>query len=438
MKPEKNIEVATSLSTSRRLNQLKWTSLVVLVVSGIALLISILEGAHGLWPWVRAFAEAAIVGGLADWFAVTALFRKPMGLPIPHTAIIPRSKNRIADGLARFVKENFLEPSVLLDKVQAFDPASKLAGFLQDESRVKQLTELTRKGLLEGADWLNDPKIRESFIKILRNAIENWNAARTAGNLLTFVTRNERHQVLLDHVLEQVGDLLNKKEVKTWASERMVKMARDEWPTVIGMINTVKSVDGIADAMASKLGGTLTEYLAKILKNPEHELRKEFSETLKVFIQRLQEDADFGAYVDELKSKLLDSPAVNDYVAALFEDVKKLVLDQLASSETPLMRNVRGGIASIGSRIGNDPELQSSINKHILSGVEKLVADLQDSATSHISQTIKSWDERQIVETLEGQIGSDLQFIRLNGTLVGGLIGTLMHAAITFIPGIAG
>ena len=421
-----------------RLSRLKWTALAFLAITSLTLLVSVLFGGQGIWAWVHAFAEAAIVGGLADWFAVTALFRKPLGLPIPHTAIIPRSKDRIADGLASFVQEHFLNPSVLLAKIQAFNPASRIASFMQDPEQVKHWTEIAREGLLDGVDWLDDPTIRENFVSILRDAVEKWNAANTAGQVITVLTRDGRHQVILDSVLEQIGTLLSSPKVKSWASARMVEMARSEWPKIVGMINAVKSVDGVAETMAGNLGSTLTVYLANILKDPEHALRKAFDQEVIDFTLRLQTDAKFGADIQRMKSELLQSAAVKDYIGEIFEDIKQTMRAQLMSSETPLMRKVRSAIGNLGSRLGNDPNLLNSINKHILLNAEKLVVDLQESITTHIAQTIKAWDERQIVDTLEVNIGSDLQFIRLSGTLVGGVIGMLLHAGMTFLPALAG
>ena len=430
----KQDQIISKVDPMRRLNQLKWTALSLLIFGGITLLVSVIAGGQGAWSWIRAFAEAAIVGGLADWFAVSALFRKPLGLPIPHTAIIPRSKDRIADGLANFVEEHFLTSAVLLEKIQAFDPASRLASFMESPDRVAQSAEVVRGWLLEGADWMDDPVIRDRIVSILRDTIEKWDAASTAGEVLGVLTQDGRHQELLNTVLEQVGGVLGSKQVKDWVSQKMLTMARSEWPWIIKTIDAVKSVDGIAEKMAENLGDTLIKELENILGNPKHELREKFDRQVIDFTQRLKEDTKFSAYIQQLKSDLLQSNALNEYTAKIFQKLMPLARSQLESGDTALMRNVKSCIAKLGERIGNDPALKASINKHILLSAEKLVGDLQGSITSHISQTIKAWDERQLVETLELNVGSDLQFIRLNGTLVGGGIGMLLHAALIWIP----
>jgi uncharacterized membrane-anchored protein YjiN (DUF445 family) len=195
----------------RRLKALA-LGLLLLMLAGFA--VSHWQGERGIWAWVSAFCEAAAVGALADWFAVVALFRRPMGLPIPHTAIIPRSKERIGDSLALFVRDQFLEPGVLLAKLQVFDPASRLGSWLADPARSRMLADMARGWALQALDFFDETAVRRQLHAFVVQQLRQWNAAATAGELLALLTADGRHQRVLDEGLQRLGRWLEQPEVK--------------------------------------------------------------------------------------------------------------------------------------------------------------------------------------------------------------------------------
>ena len=174
------------------------------------------------------------------------------------------------------------------------------------------------------------------------------------------------------------------------------------------------------------------------MRNPNHDVRKHYDAKIADFIERLRSDPDLSAVVREVKSKILNSPAVRAYAERVVDDVKTLLRNELSSPDTSLMMHLRDGLATLGRRLGSDQNLREAINSHILSMADKLVHDLREGVTDHIAQTVKAWDEQELVDTLELNVGSDLQFIRLNGTLIGGVIGLTLHAAVQFLPAVVG
>ncbi len=398
-----------------------------LATAVLGLIISTALGGQGLWGWLKAFCEAAAVGALADWFAVVALFRRPLGLPIPHTAIIPANKERIADNLAVFVRDHFLDPKTLLEKIAVFDPAARLSQWLADPLRVQVWVNTARQWGLQALDWLDDRRLQQGLKDILLDALQRWDAAQTAGQVLTVLTRDGRHQELLDGTLDKLGEFLSQDAVKQRVSALLVKHARKEWPTIVGLVNAVKSVDSLADSLADKLANALMAELQDILREPDHPLRVAYGEQVEAFITRLRTDPALAARVQELKAQLIDNPAVHTYVEGLAQEAKDWLRRDLSDPNSHLGLHLHAALSGIGSKLASDATMREAINTHILSAAGQLAHDLRDGVTAHIATTVKGWDDRALVREMERSVGKDLQFIRLNGTLVGGLIGLALY-----------
>ena len=409
------------------LRQMKLIALSFLLAAIAGLALAIVMGGQGGWGWLRAFSEAAAVGAIADWFAVVALFRHPLGLPIPHTAIIPNNKDRIADNLAIFVRDHFLEPKALLAKLSVFDPAARLSQWMTEPERVKIWVDAARLWGLESLNWLDDARLQQAFKTLVLDALHRWDAAKSAGQILTLLTRDGRHQELLDESLEKIGAFLSQDDVKKRVSALMVRYARQEWPAITAMVDVVKSVDALGDAMADKLGQALLRELQEILQQPDHPVRLAYGEKVEDFIRRLRADPALVQRVQDIKAQLIDHPGVHTYVDGLVTEVKAWLRRDLSRQDSRLGQHLYDALTGIGIRLSTDASLRQSINEHILSAAAKLVHDLRDGVTEHITHTIKDWDEAKMVREMEINVGKDLQFIRLNGTLVGGLIGLVLY-----------
>ncbi len=409
----------------RRLKALA-LGLLVLMLAGFAL--AHWHGEQGIWAWVGAFCEAAAVGALADWFAVVALFRRPLGLPIPHTAIIPRGKARIADSLAGFVRDQFLEPTVLLAKLQVFDPAARLGSWLADPARTRMLADMARGWALQALDFFDEAAVRRQLHGFVVQQLQQWNAAATLGDLMRLLTEDGRHQRVLDEGLQRLGQWLEQPEVKARASQLIVRYIQREWPRLSSTVSWVKPMDEIGDSLAERLAAAVLAEVQQVLAEPSHPLRQDYEQWLAGYAQRLRDDPALTARIDELKRGMIEHPALQDYVQGLWQRIHASLRADLQRDDSALAGHLQRSLGALARSLQNDPELRDALNQHLLEGAQRLTSRLRDSVTSHIAQTVKGWDERHLVEQLELSVGRDLQFIRFNGTLVGGLIGVLLHA----------
>lgn len=423
------------LSDPRRapLRRLKRQAVALLVLMLAGFWLSHAMGNQGIWAWTRAFCEAATVGALADWFAVVALFRRPMGLPIPHTAIIPANKARVADNLAAFVRNHFLDPAVLLAKLEVFDPAARLGAWLGERRQARLAAQTARAWALQALSLLDEPAVRDAIQGFVLARLRAWNAAGTAGEVLALLTRDGRHQALLDEALKRLGEYLSQGEVKQRASEVMVRYARKEWPRMVGTVNLIKPVDGIADSMAERLANALLDELQAVLSEPEHPLRQDYEQWVAAYLERLRDDPALVAQVAQIKERLLDHPLLREYVQGLWQEVQQSLRQDLSRKGSVLTRHLTHALLALGQRLGQDPALRHAINAHVLGSARALADGLREGVTTHIAQTVKSWDERHLVDELELSVGADLQYIRFNGTLVGGLIGVALHAMVVLV-----
>ena len=400
--------------------------LLAAALAGLAL--AAWQGGQGAWGWLEAFCEASAVGAVADWFAVVALFRHPLGLPLPHTAIIPRSKARVADGLAEFVRDHFLEPEALVARLGVFDPARRLADWLGEPARVDDWVGDARRWALKAVGLFDDDRMRRATLDLVVAQARRWNTAATAAEVLTVLTQGGRHHELLDAGLEKIGGFLGEPEVKAQVSALMVRHARKEWPKVIGMVELVTPVARMADGLADKLSASVLGELREVLAQPDHPVRQRYDQWLAEFVERLRHDEPLVAAFERVKTRALDDPAVLDYAASVWQEVKTLLQADLADEHSALAGHVAQAMRDVGNRLRNDDSLRASLNEHLLSAAGQLAASLRGGVTTHIAQTIKDWDDRQLVDELERSVGKDLQFIRINGTVVGGCVGLVLHA----------
>ncbi|MES2879456.1 MAG: DUF445 domain-containing protein [Pseudomonadota bacterium] len=412
----------------RPLQRMQWIALALLLAAMVGLIVSHLMGGLGAWGWLRAFCEASVVGALADWFAVVALFRHPLGLKLPHTAIIPQSKARIADNLADFVRDHFLDPKTLLSKLAVFDPAMRLSEWLNDPARVKFWMTEARAWALGALHVFDDERMQRATQELIVSQARRWDAALIAGEVLGLLTKDGRHHELLDAGLHKVSEFLMEDQVKDAAAKLMLKHVNKEWPLVVGMVNTVYSASKIADSFAEKLSLSALSELREILAQPDHPLRLRYEQWLMDYIERLRSDPALRTAFNNIKERALTDPAIQTFVASLWTDIKGRMQDDLADPNSAIAGHLEATLRSIGQKLANDPGLRDAINEHILSAAGQMTVSLQSGITSHISETIKAWDDRQLVQEIELNIGRDLQFIRINGTLVGGLAGLALHA----------
>lgn len=397
----------------------------LMVGAAILFVIARTQKGVGAWEWIAAFAEAAMVGALADWFAVVALFKHPLGIPIPHTAIIKNKKDAIAGNLADFIRDKFLAPETLLAKLRQQNPAEHLATYLMSGKNAAGLAAGMSRVIAESLGFIDDDRVQNILGATIYDRIENFDLSSSAGTLLDRLRNDNRHQVVLDELLNRFAAWLATPEAQASLANSIDNMITKDYPIISAFIpNREQFSKGAGDKIARRIN----EYIQAVNADPAHELRNKFDANVTEFIVRLKTDQALRAKIEEIKLDAVQNPFLADYVKNLGNDLKNWLSNDLKQPCSKVHEKISGAVSGLGSTLARNRELKQSLNEHL----EKLIINYGDSVRSaiakHISETVKTWETDEYVNEIELSIGSDLQFIRMNGTLVGGMIGILLHA----------
>jgi uncharacterized membrane-anchored protein YjiN (DUF445 family) len=407
---------ASDAARQTALRRMKMIASGGLVLAAVIFVFSIVVGrGHGFWPYVQAASEAAMIGGLADWFAVTALFRHPLGLPIPHTAIIPRKKDQIGESLGDFVQENFLTPEVLGPRVLAAGIPRKVGEWLAGEGRAEQLAGEVGAAISGASTVLADDEIWSAIEGFAEAQLRRLPVAPIASTLLDLAAEGDQHQVLLTEGLNSMIRFLDDNRA---VFRKRVAEESPEW------------VPEWVDARVfNKLFSSVQNFLADVALDPEHALRKQFDERLRDYADRLRTDPSAAARLEEWKVELLDHPSVRNAISSLWVPLKKVVLEAAADPESELRRVMASVIRQIGVSLRDDVNLQAKFDRWALAVMGHILQHYSAELTGVITHTVSRWDTKSTSRRLELQVGRDLQFIRINGTVVGSVVGLLIYSA---------
>ncbi len=377
-------------------------------------------GPHPVWGYVAAFSEAAMVGAIADWFAVSALFRHPLGLPIPHTAIIPRNKDRIGRHLADFICSNFLSTPQLLAKIRAFDPGRRLADWLANPLHAEQVGVHLVAAAQYGLRALDDQRLQGFLHDTLSAGLRQLDLSQVGGKLLDAATSERRHQAVLDELLLQLAELLQKEglqETLADAIAREVKGLR-----YVGL-------DQVAARLATrKIVSATARTIVDIAENPEHVLRYRFDALVHGFTERLKHDPDFQRRGQAIRDELLEHPAFREYLQGLWHKLQDWLEEDMGREDSSIRARISAMALTLGQRLQQDDTMQAWINEQVLASAPLPIERYREDIRAYITQRIGDWNAQEMTDELERNIGKDLQFIRINGTLVGGLVGLAIHA----------
>ena len=417
-----------SIDRARALTRMKAIALGFLLGAIALLVLAQHFGRHGAWGWIGAFAEAATVGALADWFAVVALFRHPLGLPIPHTAIIPRNKKRIADALARFVADNFLAPEQILKRVDEWNPALRLGEFLSTPERLEQLSRQLQAWARQSLDALDSPVFERELMAMASRQLQQWDTARTASQLMHVLTRGGHHQKVLNAGLSQIAAWMGQPGVRDFITEKLIVMARQEFPKLTWLADKLDYTEDLAVSLSTRLANAIIDEVQDVLNTPDHPLRQRYGTEAMRLVDALEDDPELQQRIAAFKQKLIDSPELQDYVRGLWRQVRAWLRADLARDDSTSMQQFRHYAERLGRRLHDDPVWQTTANEQLRIAGEHIAAQLRVIAPAYIRQTVDAWDTRFLVDEIERSVGRDLQYIRLNGTVIGGLAGLLLHA----------
>ena len=370
------------------------------------------------WPalgFVRAFAEAAMVGGLADWFAVTALFRHPLGLPIPHTAIIPRNKDRIGTTLAAFLRDNFLIPRVVARRMLRLDVAGAagrwLANPLARDGRIARGASALTIHMLQALD---QQRLGGMVKTMIGTRLADLDVAPLLGQALTAAIAEGRHLPLLDGIVRWAARVLEANDhlIRAMVHERAGSILR--WT-------------GLDETLANKIIAGLNGLLSDMAADSAHPLRAKAEEGLESLAYDLIHSPEMRARVEAIKAEIIANPAMQRWLDGLWEQARGGMMRMARDPDRVMQGPIGDALRQLGETLQNEPRLRATINRFVRRTVVGIAADYGDNIVRLVSETVKGWDADTITRRLENAVGRDLQYIRINGTLVGGLVGLVIH-----------
>lgn len=370
------------------------------------------------YPWVsyvKSFAEAAMVGGLADWFAVTALFRHPLGLPIPHTAIIPRNKDRIGEALANFLKENFLVPAVVARRMQRLDVAGVTGRFLQtpagEGTRIRAGASRLIADIFESLD---DERLGGIVKSAISTRLRKMEVSPLLGHALASAINEDRHVPMLEAAIRWTARALD-------ANEPLIR------EMVHKKANWVLKLAGLDEKLADAIIDGLRKLTVEMSTDPAHPVRVRIEEALAQLANDLQTRPETRERVEAIKDQLLDNKSVSLWIDTLWQKGRESIIRAARNPDAVLAGKLGEILKSMGGTLEKDSRIRAAINQFARRAVVGMAASYGGSIVKLVSETVRGWDAQTVTNRLEAAVGRDLQYIRINGTLVGGLVGLALH-----------
>jgi uncharacterized membrane-anchored protein YjiN (DUF445 family) len=427
------MDMNIALDKKADLRQSKRLALSFFAGAAVLFVVSLFLPSNWWTGLLKAFAEAAMVGALADWFAVAALFRR---IPIPfvsrHTEIIPANKHRIADNLAAFVQDKFLDTDSIVGLIQRHDPAQKVADWLVKPGSTEQLGRYLVRTAGWALDFIEDAPVQNFVRRAVHTMIQGVDLSKTAGTILESVTRDNRHHILLDEGIFQLAKLLANEDTQAFIAQGIVDWLREDYAFMEKLLPSELIGRKGADITVKLAAGILK----RVSEDPEHPLRQRFDEFTRDFIERLKQDPAFLEKGEEVKRYLIGDETLNGYIGSLWGDLKGWLQADLHREDSELRRRLLATGAWVGKMLAEDPALRQSLNENLELAARGAAPEFAGFLTRHIADTVKNWDSREMSEQVELNIGKDLQYIRINGTIVGGLIGVVLYLISILLAGV--
>ena len=402
-----------------QLDTMKRRATGLLALSGVVFLVA--RYFEPRFPWlgyIRATAEASLVGGLADWFAVTALFRHPLGIPIPHTAIIATRKDRIGRTLGTFVQNHFLARDVLTARLRGMRVAERAAQWISQVENSRRIARQVAGGLAKTLEALPDEEVRELVRDSVRARLHALRVAPALGKTLSLVLAGSRHQEFLNQAVRLAAQAVHDNQE---IIRQQVKAESPWW--VPGVVD---------DKIYQRIVTAIEHLLQDIGTNPYHPLRAAFDTALRDFIDRLQHSSEVIARAEALKEEWLADPAFVELSARLWETTRRAILGYATRADGATPGPLERGIAAFGTALLANDTLLSEIDEAVIDLTVSVVEQYRHEVADLIAQTVAGWDPDATADRIELAIGRDLQFIRINGTLVGGLVGLVLYTISRF------
>jgi uncharacterized membrane-anchored protein YjiN (DUF445 family) len=387
----------------------------MLGVAALVYVVARTDDSGATWiGYVRAAAEAAMVGALADWFAVSALFRHPLGIPIPHTAIIPRRKDQIGRSLGEFVEENFLTHDVLGERLADAHIGRRLGAWLEQPDNARRAADGLADALRGTLEVLDDAEVQAGLERVIEAQVRAAPAAPMFGRAIDLAMEGGHHQRLLDAVLVGLGGFLEDNRI---TFRQRLETESPWW--------VPESID---NRIFEKIYAAVHSFIGDVGADPDHEVRHTIDARLRVFATRLRNDPVLLAKGEELKDELLAHPDVREWLASLWGEAKRAMIAAAGDESSELRLRMTSSLGGLGERLSVDEELQHKVDDWVMRSVGYVIDHYRNEVSDMIAGTVERWDADTTSRKMELQVGRDLQFIRINGTIVGGLAGVVIHA----------
>ncbi len=372
------------------------------------------------WDHLNAFAEASMVGALADWFAVVALFRHPLGIPIWHTAIIPRKKNEIGKNLGNFVENRILSVDNLSSEIGRFSASRVAVNYLAAEANRERTSEILAEAIGAVVHQLDDEQIERTISVLASEKLKELNASELLGGGLELIVGSGRHHHLIDQALVYLAE---------WAPSRRDMIREFIERSLERMLKWGKKLipDSVVEKATDQVLTALIEVLQEAAVDPLHPMRHELNAKAREWVMKLKEDPEWQGQINSWKDELIDNPKVRGVISNLWGEAKKWILADVASPDSTIREYTRRALVSIHGRLERDEVLRDTLDERLRSAVITLVSNHHSAISGVIQRVVDSWDSDRLSSELELNLGKDLQYIRLNGTFIGGIVGLLIH-----------
>jgi uncharacterized membrane-anchored protein YjiN (DUF445 family) len=411
------IDTPGDAARAAELRRVKWlATLLLLATFALFIAARTFVHVHPALGFVAAFAEAATIGGLADWYAVVALFKRPLGLPIPHTAIIQSNQHRIADKLGEFIEKNFLEAGPVEAKLRQIDFGAFVADWLRDRKRSEDLARFVLRLLPEAFSATETSGLMKFITRRVTTQLLSIDLAPLAAGTLRGFVQEGKHEGLLDDILRVVHQTLTQAETMAVIRDKV----RAEMPTLLKLYRADKFV-------VNRIVASATKFFEEVRNDPKHPFRGEFDRMLLSFVERLGSDKAFADRINGLKRDLIARPELGNLARNIWDNVKNFI-ERSASGETQvLQQHLARMLMEAGEALAGDAELRAEINQGLIAVLRTVVAEQKSGVSTFIADQVKAWDMQQLIALIEINVGKDLQYIRFNGSLIGGLAGLALY-----------
>lgn len=395
-----------------------------LIATGLLVLAAVIfvvtHGHDGALAYVNAAAEAAMVGAVADWFAVTALFRHPLGLPIPHTAIIPNRKDQLGRSLEEFVAGNFLTPELITERMHSADVPRRVGAWVEAPGNAERVVSEAAPLLSRALASVDDAEVRHFLDAVLLPRLRREPVGELAGHLLEGIVADGTHHGFVDVCVT---------EMHVWVSEnkdavRRILSAKAPW----------WSPQWLDEAVVDRVYLEIVKWLAEVRDTPDHSMRQAIDDFLARAAHDLQHDEATQQQAENIKVRFLEHPSVSDSVISLWTSLRRMVTDALEDADGPLRQRMVTLLREFAGRLQHDQALHDSVERRLIDAVNAAVTNYGHEVTALISHTVDRWDTEDATNRIETFVGRDLQFIRINGTIVGGLVGLLIYSLSQLLP----